>query len=128
MRSRSSKMTCRPRFESSMANGVPPWPLPITITSAFFTSAIPPHRLLRDLVRVILDGKASPITAGTAERAVEDCVLMSISLRALAGFATILCLWPEAAWAQTSSQVETWETQFGQQRYMEYMQRGEIVP
>ena len=53
---------------------------------------------------------------------------MSISLRALAGFATILCLWPEAAWAQTSSQVETWETQFGQQRYMEYMQRGEIVP
>src|SRR5580698_6082767 len=64
MRSRSSKMTCRPRFESSMANGVPPWPLPITITSAFFTSAIPPHRLLRDLVRVILDGKASPNYGG----------------------------------------------------------------
>jgi beta-barrel assembly-enhancing protease len=52
---------------------------------------------------------------------------MSIFLRALAGFVTILCLLPEAAWAQTPSQVETWETQFGQQRYMEYMQRGEIV-
>ncbi|MGA7356261.1 MAG: M48 family metalloprotease [Candidatus Cybelea sp.] len=65
---------------------------------------------------------------GIAERAVEDYVLMSILLRALAGFATILFLWPEAAWAQTSSQVETWETQVGQQRYMEYMQRGEVIP
>jgi predicted Zn-dependent protease len=53
---------------------------------------------------------------------------MSIFLRALAGFATILCLQPGAAWSDTSSQVESWETQFGQQRYMEYLQRGEIVP
>jgi predicted Zn-dependent protease len=53
---------------------------------------------------------------------------MSIFLRALAGFATILCLQPGAAWSDTSSQVESWETHFGQQRYMEYMQRGEIVP
>jgi beta-barrel assembly-enhancing protease len=53
---------------------------------------------------------------------------MSIFLRALAGFAAILCLWPKPAWPDTSSQVDSWETQFGQQRYMEYMQRGEIVP
>lgn len=53
---------------------------------------------------------------------------MSIFLRALAGFSAILCLWPEAAWPDTASREESWETQFGQQRYMEYMQRGEIVP
>jgi predicted Zn-dependent protease len=53
---------------------------------------------------------------------------MSISLRALAGFSAILCLWPGAAWANTPSQEESWETQVGQQRYMEYVQRGEIVP
>ncbi len=53
---------------------------------------------------------------------------MTIFLRALAGFAAILCLWPAAARPDTSSQEESWETQFGQQRYMEYVQRGEIVP
>ncbi len=53
---------------------------------------------------------------------------MSIFLRALAGLAAILCLRPGAAWPETSSQEQIWETEFGQQRYMEYMQRGEIVP
>ena len=53
---------------------------------------------------------------------------LSIFLRALAGFFTILCLLPEAAWPHTSSREQSWETQIGQQRYMEYMQRGEIVP
>lgn len=52
---------------------------------------------------------------------------MSIFLRALAGFAAILYLWPGTAWPATSSQEESWEIQFGQQRYMEYVQRGEIV-
>jgi hypothetical protein len=52
---------------------------------------------------------------------------MSVFLRALAGFAAILCLRPGAVWPDTSSQEESWETQFGQQRYMEYMQRGEVV-
>ena len=53
---------------------------------------------------------------------------MSIFVRALAGFSAILCLQPRAAWPATSSQEQSWETQVGQQRYMEYMQRGEIVP
>ncbi len=53
---------------------------------------------------------------------------MSTFLRALAGFFVILCVQPGAAWPATSSQEESWETQVGQQRYMEYMQRGEIVP
>jgi predicted Zn-dependent protease len=53
---------------------------------------------------------------------------MSIFLRVLAGFFTILCLLPEAAWPYTSSREESWETRIGQQRYTEYMQRGEIVP
>jgi len=53
---------------------------------------------------------------------------MSMFLRALAAFAVILCLWPSAAWADTSSQEETWETQVGQQHYMEYLRRGQIVP
>ncbi len=53
---------------------------------------------------------------------------MSIFLRVLAGFFTILCLLPEAAWPYTSSREQSWETRIGQQRYMEYMQRGEIVP
>jgi predicted Zn-dependent protease len=53
---------------------------------------------------------------------------MSIFSRALAGFSAILCLLPGAAWAATSSREESWETQVGRQRYMEYMERGEIVP
>lgn len=53
---------------------------------------------------------------------------MSLFLRALAAFAVVLWLCPRAAWADTSSQEETWETQVGQQRYMEYLRRGEIVP
>jgi hypothetical protein len=53
---------------------------------------------------------------------------MKISLGALAGFFAILSLWPVAARPDTSSREESWETQVGQQRYMEYMQRGEIVP
>ena len=53
---------------------------------------------------------------------------MSIFLRVLAGFCAILCLQPEAAWSYTSSREERWETRIGQQRYMEYVQRGEIVP
>jgi beta-barrel assembly-enhancing protease len=53
---------------------------------------------------------------------------MSIFLRSLAGFFTILCLLPEAAWPDTSSRQQSWETRVGQQRYMEYVQRGEIVP
>ncbi len=53
---------------------------------------------------------------------------MSIFLRTLAGFAAILYLWPEAAWPNTSSQEEGWETQVGEERYMEYVDRGEIVP
>jgi beta-barrel assembly-enhancing protease len=54
--------------------------------------------------------------------------LMSFFIRSLAGFAAILFLLPEAAWPGTSSQVRSWEMQVGQQRYLEYMQRGEIVP
>ena len=53
---------------------------------------------------------------------------MPIFLRLLAGFFAILCLLPEAAWPYASSREERWETRIGQQRYMEYMQRGEIVP
>ncbi len=53
---------------------------------------------------------------------------MSIFLRGLAGFAAILCLWPEAAWPNTSPQEQQWEIQVGRQRYMEYVQRREIVP
>ncbi len=53
---------------------------------------------------------------------------MSIFLRVLAAFFAILCLLPEAASPYTSSREESWETRIGQQRYMEYMQRGEIVP
>jgi predicted Zn-dependent protease len=52
---------------------------------------------------------------------------MPIFLRLLAGFFAILCLLPEAAWPYASSREERWETRIGQQRYMEYMQRGEIV-
>ncbi len=48
-------------------------------------------------------------------------------MRALAGFVAILYLCPAAAWPDTSSQ-ESWESQVGRQRYMDYMQRGEIVP
>jgi hypothetical protein len=53
---------------------------------------------------------------------------MPIFARALAGFATVLFLVPVAARPATSSQEEAWETQVGRQRYMEYMQRGEVVP
>ncbi len=53
---------------------------------------------------------------------------MKIFLRALAGFSAVLLFWPAAAWPETSSQEESWETQVGQQRYTDYMQRGEIVP
>ena len=52
---------------------------------------------------------------------------MSIFLRALAGFSVILLLRPVAAWSDAPSPEQNWETQFGQQRYMEYVQRGEIV-
>jgi beta-barrel assembly-enhancing protease len=52
---------------------------------------------------------------------------MRIFPRAIAAFSAILCLLPAVAWPDTSSE-ERWETQVGQQRYMEYMQRGEIVP
>ena len=52
---------------------------------------------------------------------------MSIFLRVLAGLFAIVCLLPAAAWPYTSSREERWETRIGQQRYMEYMQRGEIV-
>ncbi|MGA8099776.1 MAG: M48 family metalloprotease [Candidatus Cybelea sp.] len=53
---------------------------------------------------------------------------MKIFLRALAGFSAVLFLWPAAALPDTSSREESWETQVGQQRYADYMQRGEIVP
>ncbi len=53
---------------------------------------------------------------------------MPVFLRALAASCAILCLQPGAAWADTSSRQESWERQVGQQRYMEYLQRGEIVP
>jgi len=53
---------------------------------------------------------------------------MKMLLRALAGFSALLCLGPVAAWPDMSSREESWETQFGQQRYTEYVQRGEIVP
>ncbi len=52
---------------------------------------------------------------------------MSIFLRALVVSATMLNLLSGEAWSQTLSQEQTWETQFGHQRYLEYMQRGEIV-
>lgn len=53
---------------------------------------------------------------------------MTLFLRALAAFALVVCLCPRATWADTSSQEQSWEAQFGQQRYMEYLRRGEIVP
>lgn len=53
---------------------------------------------------------------------------MKISLRALAAFSVIAFLWPVAARPDTPSYVESWETQTGQQYYMEFMQRGEVVP
>ncbi len=52
---------------------------------------------------------------------------MSTFARALAAFSAVLCLAPAIAWPATSSQEERWEIQVGQQRYVEYMQRGEIV-
>ena len=53
---------------------------------------------------------------------------MSIFIRTLAGLSAILCLWPAAAWPDTSSRQESWEVQVGRQRFLEYEQRGEIVP
>ncbi len=53
---------------------------------------------------------------------------MLIFPRVFAGFFAILCLLPEAAWPYTSLREESWEARIGQQRYMEYQQRGEIVP
>jgi predicted Zn-dependent protease len=53
---------------------------------------------------------------------------VSIFVRALAGFSAALCFLPAAAWPDTTSREESWETEVGQQRYVEYMQRGEIVP
>ncbi len=53
---------------------------------------------------------------------------MKSLLRALAGVSAVLTLLPGAVWAETSSQEERWETQVGQQRYTEYVQRGEVVP
>ena len=52
---------------------------------------------------------------------------MSIFVRALAGFSAILCFLPAAAWPDTTSREESWETEVGRQRYVEYVQRGEIV-
>ncbi len=52
---------------------------------------------------------------------------MSIFVRALAGFSAALCFFPAPAWPDTTSREESWETEVGQQRYVEYMQRGEIV-
>ena len=49
-------------------------------------------------------------------------------LRTLAAFSAILCILPGPAWADSSSQERSWETEVGRQRYMEYVQRGEIVP
>ncbi len=57
----------------------------------------------------------------------EALVIVSIFVRALAAFFAVLCFSPAIAWPATSSQEERWELQVGQQRYMEYMQRGEIV-
>jgi beta-barrel assembly-enhancing protease len=49
--------------------------------------------------------------------------------RALAIFASAALAFPIAAGAaDISQQQKTWEMQFGQQRYMQMMQRGEIVP
>ncbi len=52
---------------------------------------------------------------------------MSTYARALAAFSAILCLSLATAWPATPSQEDRWEIQVGQQRYMNYMQRGEIV-
>jgi hypothetical protein len=49
--------------------------------------------------------------------------------RALAVFAAAALAFPIATGAaDIPQQQKTWETQFGQQRYMQMMQRGEIVP
>ncbi len=53
---------------------------------------------------------------------------MPIFLRALAFFSVILCLAPVAARPDTSSREESWETQVGRQRYLDYQERGEVVP
>jgi beta-barrel assembly-enhancing protease len=52
---------------------------------------------------------------------------VSTYVRALAAFSAILCFLPATAWPATYSQEDRWEIQVGQQRYMDYMQRGEIV-
>ena len=52
---------------------------------------------------------------------------MSTFVRALAAFSTVFCLVPATGWPATLSRQDRWEIQVGQQRYMEYMQRGEIV-
>ncbi len=49
--------------------------------------------------------------------------------RSLAALAWAALMFPMGAGADDiSQQQKTWETQFGQQRYMQMMQRGEIVP
>ncbi|HEX4013353.1 MAG TPA: M48 family metalloprotease [Candidatus Cybelea sp.] len=53
--------------------------------------------------------------------------MMRLLLRALAGFCAVLCVLPEAAWPAAPSWEQRWEIQVGRQRYMDYLQRGEIV-
>ena len=67
------------------------------------------------------------IARGSAGRTVEALVIVSTFVRALAAFSALLCLLPATAWPATASQEERWEIEVGQQRYMEYVQRGEIV-
>jgi Peptidase family M48 len=81
-----------------------------------------------DQVSSILSHCYRELRRATRTESCKSVISMSILLRALAGCATILCLYPQVVWAETSSQVKTWETQFGQNRYTEYLQRGEVVP
>ncbi len=61
-------------------------------------------------------GKMSPVTFHFFSRTVVAVFLAA-------------CLWPQAARSDTvTPQQRTWETQIGQQRFMQYEQRGEIVP
>lgn len=53
---------------------------------------------------------------------------MSIVSRALVALFAVLCLQPEVVWSNTPSQEQRWETWVGRQRYVEYEQRGEVVP
>jgi predicted Zn-dependent protease len=55
-------------------------------------------------------------------------VTFQFAWRAAAAVSLAACLWPQAVRADSSYEQRVWETQIGQQRYLSYEQRGEIIP